>query len=218
MPKVEQKQVIISAIKEQIEGASSVVVVDYRGLTVEQDTLLRKNLREANVTYKVLKNSMMKFAFEGTEYSKLNDTLAGPSAIAISYDDATAGPRVLKKMAKDMKKLEFKAGVVEGELFDGDGIIKIASVPSRDELLSKLLGSIKAPMGSFARTMKALADKVEAEGKAVAGDLAGAESKAETQAAEVETAKDEVAEAEAKAETEAVEVAETDEASETETK
>lgn len=172
MPKIEQKQSIINEIKEQLNGASSIVVVDYRGLTVEQDTVLRKSLRESNITYKVYKNSMMKFAFVGTEFEKLNDTLAGPSAIAISYEDATAGPRVLKNMAKDMKKLEFKAGVVEGDLFDAEGIIKVASVPSRDELLSKLLGSFKSPISSFARTMKALAEKMEETNTALAGDLA----------------------------------------------
>lgn len=174
MPKIEQKQTVVQAIKENIQGASSIVVVDYRGLTVEQDTLLRKTLRQANVSYKVYKNTMMKFAFEGTEFAQLNDTLEGPSAIAISYDDATAGPRILKEMAKDMKKLEFKAGVVEGTLFNADGVIKVASVPSRDVLLSKLLGSFKSPVSAFARTVKAIAEKAEEVGAANAGALVGA--------------------------------------------
>lgn len=172
MPKVEQKQVVISAIKEQLEGASSIVVVDYRGLTVEQDTLLRKNLREANVTYKVYKNTMIKFAFKGTDFEQLNDVLAGPTAIAISYEDSVAGPRILKNMSKDMDKLEFKAGVVDGELYDVDGIVKIASIPSRDALLSKLLGSFKSPITNFARTIKALSDKMEEEGLETAADVA----------------------------------------------
>lgn len=202
MPKVEQKQTVISAIKENIEGASSIVVVDYRGLTVEEDTLLRKTLREANVSYKVYKNTMMKFAFEGTDFAQLNDVLAGPSAIAISYDDATAGPRILKKMAKDMKALEFKAGVVEGELFDVDGIVKVASVPSREELLSKLLGSFKSPVSSFARTIKALADKMEEEGSATAGDLAAGIVKEEAAAEETAEPVAEAAEAEAAEKTE----------------
>lgn len=174
MPKIEQKQTVVQAIKENIQGASSIVVVDYRGLTVEQDTLLRKTLRQANVSYKVYKNTMMKFAFEGTEFAQLNDTLEGPSAIAISYDDATAGPRILKEMAKDMKKLEFKAGVVEGTLFNAEGVIKVASVPSRDVLLSKLLGSFKSPVSAFARTVKAIAEKAEEVGAANAGALVGA--------------------------------------------
>lgn len=173
MPKVEQKQQVISAIKDTMEGSSSIVVVDYRGLSVEQDTQLRKELREANVTYKVFKNTMMRFAFKETDYAQLDDVLAGPSALAISYDDPVAGPRILKKAAKDMQALEFKAGVVEGVLYDADGLLKIASIPSREEMLSKLLGSFKSPMAAFARTMKALSDKMTEENVAVAGDLAG---------------------------------------------
>lgn len=172
MPKVEQKQSVISTIKETIEGASSIVLVDYRGLTVEQDTELRKALREANVTYKVFKNSMMNFAFEGTEYESLKKHLAGPSAVAISYEDPTAGPRILLKYTKDFKKLEFKAGVVEGTYYDEATIAKIAAIPSREELLSKLLGSIKSPISAFARTVKAIAEKVDENGAASAAGIA----------------------------------------------
>jgi large subunit ribosomal protein L10 len=172
VPKIEQKQTVIDSIKEQMNGASSIVVVNYRGLTVEQDTELRKTLREANVTYKVFKNSMMKFAFKGTDYEQLSDVLVGPSAVAISYDDATAGPRILKAMAKTMKAIEFKAGVVEGDLFDAAGVLRVASVPSRDELIAKLLGSFKSPISSFARTMKALAEKMEETDSATAADVA----------------------------------------------
>ncbi len=171
MPNVELKQTVVNIIKENLEGASSVVLVDYRGLTVEEDTKLRKQLREAEVVYKVFKNTMMNFAFEGTEFEELKQHLAGPSAIAISYQDPTAGPRVLKKATKDFKELEFKAGVVEGTYFDVDGIKKIASIPSRDELLAKMLGSLKSPISSFARTMKALADKVEENGVETAAGI-----------------------------------------------
>ncbi len=164
MPNVELKQTVVNTIKENLEGASSIVLVDYRGLTVEEDTKLRKDLREAEVVYKVFKNTMMNFAFEGTEFEELQQHLAGPSAIAISYQDPTAGPRVLKKATKEFDELEFKAGVVEGTYYDVDGIKKIASIPSRDELLAKMLGSFKSPISSFARTMKALADKVEEQG------------------------------------------------------
>lgn len=172
MPKVEQKQTVIDAIKETMEGASSLVLVDYRGLSVEEDTELRKALREANVTYKVFKNSMMKFAFEGTEFEELQKDLAGPSAVAISYDDATAGPRVLLEKSKQFKNLEFKAGVVEGTYYDESMIVKIAAIPSRDELLSKLLGSIKSPISSFARVAKAIAEKAEENGVETAAALA----------------------------------------------
>ena len=171
MPKVEQKQTVISAIEKTMEGASSIVLVDYRGLSVEQDTELRKALREANVTYKVFKNSMMKFAFNGTDYEPLQKHLAGPSAVAISYDDATAGPRVLLEKSKAFKNLEFKAGVVEGTYYDETMIVKIAAIPSRDELLAKLLGSIKSPISAFARLAKAIAEKTEEVGGATAAAI-----------------------------------------------
>ncbi len=186
MPKVEQKQTVISAIKETMEGASSIVLVDYRGLTVEEDTQLRQALREANVTYKVFKNSMMNFAFKDTEFEPLKDHLAGPSAIAISYEDATAGPRILLEKSKAFKNLEFKAGVVEGAYYDTEMIVKIAAIPSRDELLSKLLGSIKSPISSFARIAKAIAEKVEENGGETAAAIAtGASAVTEAPAEEI---------------------------------
>lgn len=172
MPKVEQKQSVIDTIKETMEGASSIVLVDYRGLSVEEDTELRKALREANVTYKVFKNSMMKFAFDGTEFEPLQKHLAGPSAVAISYEDATAGPRILLEKSKEFKNLDFKAGVVDGSYYDETMIVKIAAIPSREVLLSKLLGSIKSPISSFARVAKAIADKVAEEGKETAAGIA----------------------------------------------
>lgn len=173
MPNIEQKQAVIQGIQDKLDGASSVVLVDYRGLTVEEDTELRKQLREANVSYTVFKNTMVRFAVKGTEYEDLSDELKGPNALAISYEDATAGPRILKNMAKKADKLELKSGVVEGTVYDADGIAKIGSIAPKEELLSKLLGSLQAPMGSFARTMKALADKMEETGAAVAGDVEG---------------------------------------------
>lgn len=181
MPKVEQKQAVINGIKEQLQGASSVVLVDYRGLTVAQDTQLRKNLREANVTYRVFKNTMMRFAFEGTDFAQLDSHLEGPSAVAISYEDATAGARILKEAAKTMPNLEFKAGVVDGTYYNAAGIVKIASIPGRNELLSKLLGSFQSPMATFARVVKAVADKAAEQGVAKAGELEAAaeESSAE---------------------------------------
>ena len=117
MAKVELKQPIVQAIASEIEGAQSVVLVDYRGLTVAQDTELRKQLREAGVVYKVYKNTMMKRAFEGTEFEGLEGCLEGPSAIAISKDDATAPARIICNFAKDAPALELKGGVVEEEKF-----------------------------------------------------------------------------------------------------
>ena len=159
MAKVELKQPIVEEISSNIKDAQSVVLVDYRGLTVEQDTKLRKALREEGITYKVYKNTMMNFAFKGTDFESLAPYLEGPSAIAISTTDATAPARVIAKMAKEAKALEIKAGVVEGITYDAAGIAEIAKIPSREELLSKLLGSIQSPIANFARVMNQLAEK-----------------------------------------------------------
>ena len=114
MAKVELKKPIVDEISAHIKDAQSVVLVDYRGLTVEQDTALRKNLREAGVVYKVYKNTFMNFAFKGTQFEGLSEYLEGPNAIAISTEDATAPARILAEFAKTADKLEIKAGVVEG--------------------------------------------------------------------------------------------------------
>lgn len=161
MAKVELKQPIVQAIVDDITGAESVVLVDYRGLTVAQDTELRKQLREAGIIYKVCKNTMMKRAFEGTEFAALEEHLEGPSAIAISKDDATAPARILCKFAKDAKALELKGGVVEGTVYDVAGLAELAKIPSREELLSRLLGSMQSPITNFARVIKQIAEKNE---------------------------------------------------------
>ena len=178
MAKVELKQPIVEEISANIKDAQSVVLVDYRGLTVEQDTNLRKQLREAGITYKVYKNTMMNFAFKGTDFEALAPYLEGPSAIAISTTDATAPARVLAKFAKDADKLEIKAGVVEGIVYDAAGMANIAKIPSREELLSKLLGSIQSPITNFARVMNQLAEK----GGAGACEAAPAEEAAAAEA------------------------------------
>ena len=159
MAKVELKQPIVAEISEVIKDAQSVVLVDYRGLTVEEDTALRKQLREAGVNYKVYKNTLMNFAFKGTDFEALAPFLNGPSAIAVSTEDATAPARILADFAKKAKNLEIKAGVVEGDLYDAKGMAAIASIPSRDVLISKLLGSLQSPITNFARVIKQIAEK-----------------------------------------------------------
>ena len=123
------KQVVIDEIKAKLEKAESAVVIDYIGITVAEADAMRKNLREANVDYTVYKNTLVKRAIEGTEYEPLADVLEGPSALAISYDDATAPARVLNEAIKSYKKMEFKGGVVEGEFLDKEGIQAIADIP-----------------------------------------------------------------------------------------
>jgi len=159
--KVEQKQPIVAEISEAIKDAASIVLVTYSGITVEQDTAMRKELREAGVSYKVYKNTMMKFAFKGTPCEELCKHLEGPNAIAISKDDATAPARILAKYAKDVKALKLVAGVVEDAYYDEAGITALSSIPSREELLGKLLGSIQSPIANFARVISQIAEKQE---------------------------------------------------------
>ena len=188
MAKVELKQPIVQAIAEEIKDAQSVVLVDYRGLTVAQDTELRKQLREAGIVYKVYKKTMMKRAFEGTDFEGLDNCLEGPSAIAVSKDDAAAPARILCKFAKDAPALELKGGVVEGTVYDVAGLTELSKIPSREELLSRLLGSMQSPIANFARVIKQIAEKD--------GETAEAAPAAEAPAAEAaETAEAPAAEA-----------------------
>ena len=158
-----QKQIIIDEIKGKLENAQAAVVVDYQCITVAQADAMRKKLREANVDYTVYKNTLVKRAIDGTVYAGLADVLDGPSALAISTEDATAPARVLNEVIKDFKKMEFKAGVVEGTFFDKNGIQAIADIPGRDVLIAKFMGSIQSPVSKAVRTFQAIADaKAEA--------------------------------------------------------
>lgn len=176
MAKVELKQPIVAAIAEDIKDAQSVVLVDYRGLTVAQDTELRKQFREAGVIYKVCKNTMMKRAFEGTEFAGLDEYLEGPSAMAVCKEDATAPARILCEFKKKADKLELKAGVVEGTVYDVNELSEIAKIPSRDVLLGRLFGSMQSPIANFARVIKQIAEK---DGEGAAAEEAPAETAAE---------------------------------------
>ena len=159
MAKVELKQPIVAEISELLDGAATAVVVDYRGLTVAQDTELRKQLREAGVTYKVYKNTMIRRAAEGTAFAALDPHLEGPTAIAVSKTDATAAARILAEFAKKADKLEIKGGVVEGNYYDAKGMQVIATIPSREVLLGRLLGSMQSPIANFARVLYQIAEK-----------------------------------------------------------
>ena len=158
MAKVEQKQPIIKEISDYLNGATSAVLVNYRGLTVDQDTKLRKQLREAGIVYKVYKNTMINFAVKDTEFAELAQLLEGPTAIAISKDDATAPARIIAQFAKTAPVLEMKAGVVEGTFYGPDDIKAIADIPSREVLLSRLFGSMQSPIANLARVLNQIAE------------------------------------------------------------
>lgn len=159
MAKVEVKQPVVDEIKKHVSESSSVVLVDYRGLTVEQDTAMRKQLREEGIVYKVYKNTMLKRAFEGTDFAQLDQNLEGPTAIAFGNVDATAPARILSKCAKTADKLEFKGAVVDGVYYDAEGVKLLAAIPSKEVLISRLLGSLQSPVANFARVIKQIAEQ-----------------------------------------------------------
>ena len=187
MAKVELKQPIVDEIKGYAADAKAAVLVDYRGLTVEQDTELRRQLREAGVVYKVYKNTMLVRAFEGTDFAQLDKDLEGPTAIAFSAEDETAPARILSDFAKEVEALQFKSGVVAGTYYDEAGIQALAKIPSRDTLISKLLGSLQSPVTNLARVLNQIAEKggaPEAAAEPVAEEAAPEVAEAAPEAAE----------------------------------
>lgn len=166
-----EKQAIIDEIKTKLESAKSAIVIDYAGITVDEANQMRKGLREANVDYKIYKNTLMKRAIEGTAFEELEQVLEGPSAFAMSDEDATAPSRVLAKTMKDLNKMSFKGGVVEGTFYDAEGLDKLSKIPGREVLIAKFMGSIQSPVGKFVRTLAAIAEE-----KAKNGDTPVAEA------------------------------------------
>lgn len=163
MAKVELKKPVVEEISNAIKEAQAIVLVNYSGISVEDDTKLRRELREAGISYKVYKNTMMNFAFKGTPCEELCKHLEGQNAIAISPTDATAPARIISKYAKTVPTLELVAGVIEDNYCDKKGVEALASIPSREELLGKLLGSMQSPVANFARVISQIADsKAEA--------------------------------------------------------
>ncbi len=162
---LDAKKAVVSEIAEKMKTASAVLVVDYRGLKVEQATELRKQLREAGVDFKVYKNTMARRAAEETGFEALVPHLKGPNAIAFSEEDVIAPAKVLHTFAKENEDLVIKAGVIEGEEVTVEEIQALAELPSRDGLLSMLLSVLEAPMRNVALAAKAVADKKAEEGE-----------------------------------------------------
>lgn len=157
------KEAKVAEIKEKLQNSKSIVLANYQGLTVEEDTNLRKTLREAGVEYKVYKNTLVILAAKELGIKGLEQYLEGPVSIAFGYEDATAPARVLHTFAKDHKKLELKAGLVEGALYNKEEIQQIATIPSKEVLIAKLLGSFKAPLSNLAYLVNAIKEKKESE-------------------------------------------------------
>lgn len=157
------KEAKVVEIKEKLEKAQSVILASYQGLTVEEDTTLRKSLREAGVEYKVYKNSLVILAAKELGMEGIEEYLEGPVSIAFGYEDATAPARILFDFAKTHKKLELKAGIVDSVIYNKEQVEKLATIPSKEVLIAKLLGSFKAPLSSFAYLVNAIKEKKETE-------------------------------------------------------
>ena len=161
---IETKKVQVEEIAEKFKAAASVVVVDYRGLTVGQVTELRKQLREAGVEYKVYKNTLTRRAAEAAGLEGINEFLTGPNAIAFSTEDVVAPAKIINDFAKKNEALEIKAGIIEGTIASVEDVKALAELPSREGLLSMLLSVLQAPVRNFALATKAVADQKEEQG------------------------------------------------------
>lgn len=150
---LESKQQVVNEISDKLQRSVTAVLTDYRGLNVAEATLLRKELRDAGVEYRVLKNTLTKLAAEKAGYEELKKDLVGPTAIAFSYDDPVAPAKILSKFAKEYKKLVLKSGVVEGKIIDLQGISALADLPSREVLLAQVLAGFQAPVSGFVNVM-----------------------------------------------------------------
>ncbi len=156
---LEAKKARVEELTELLKGSVSGVLVDYKGITVEDDTKLRRELREAGVQYFVEKNTMLRFALKNAGLEGMEDVLHGSTAVALSQDDQTAPARILGKFAeKSADSFNLKAGFVEGEVYDAAGVQALSKIPSKEVLLSQLVGSLQGPMQKLAAILKAVAD------------------------------------------------------------
>ncbi|WP_297959201.1 50S ribosomal protein L10 [uncultured Ruminococcus sp.] len=162
---LEAKKAKVEKLTEIIKNSVSGVLVDYKGITVEEDTKLRKELREAGVNYFVEKNTMLLRAFKECGIEGFEEALNGTTALAVSNDDQTAPARILGKFAEKAgdDKFNLKAGYVEGEVYDQAGVVALSKIPSKDTLLAQLVGSLQGPLQKLAATLNAVADKKKEE-------------------------------------------------------
>ena len=196
---LESKKAMVKELADRLNNAQAGVLADYRGLTVEQDTELRRKLREANVQYTVIKNSIIHFAVKEAGLEGLDSVLEGPTALATSSEDVVSPAKVLCDFAKDHEKLEVKAGFVDGAVISIDEVKKYASIPSKEVLISKMLGSLLSPIGALARTLQAIVDEEATPGHGGSEEAPTEETKA-AEEPKAEEPKAEEAPAEAPAE------------------
>ena len=153
---LEMKKTVVAGIKEKFEKAQTVVLVDYRGLTVAEDTELRNQLRKAGVEYAVLKNTMISRAIEGMNVDEMHASLEGPTAVAFGYEDMIAPAKILSEFAKKSKKLTIKCGVCDGAYLNADGVEALASLPSKEFLIAKIMGSMMSSVSKFVYCVEAI--------------------------------------------------------------
>lgn len=163
---LEQKKAIVASVSDRINNSVAGVIVDYKGISVADDTALRKELREAGVEYTVVKNTLIKLAIKGTSLESMSDVLDGSSALATSDSDYVAAARILNKYAEDHENFKLKAGYLDGEVIGMDKLMELATLPSRETLLSMVANVFSAPIAGFARAVQAIADKAEAPAEA----------------------------------------------------
>ena len=156
---LEQKKQLVAELKEKLDASIAGVVVNYSGTSVADDTALRKELRENNVNYFVVKNTLLARAIEGTELEGMKEVLEGTTAIALSNDDHTAAARILCKFAESHENFTVKAGFLDGKLTDLETIDTLAKLPSRDVLLATVCNVFQAPIAAFARVIQVVVDK-----------------------------------------------------------
>jgi large subunit ribosomal protein L10 len=159
----EKKKEVVKEIQEKFANAKSVVLSDYRGLNVAETTELREKFREAGVEYKVYKNNLVKLAVKGTDFEEITADLTGPNAIAFGYEDPVVPAKVIKDFAKEHNNLSLKTGIIEGEYFGAEKMLKIAEIPSKDELIVRFLSSIKSPVNNFVYLLNNIKDEMETE-------------------------------------------------------
>ncbi len=162
-----QKQQIVEDLKEKLSKAVTGVVVDYKGISVADDTALRKELRENGVNYFVVKNTLLARAIEGTDLEEMKSVLEGTTAIALSDEDYTAAARILCKYAGAHENFKVKSGFLDGKLIDLETVDQLAKLPTREVLLATVLSAFQAPIAAFARAVQAIVDK---NGEAPAAD------------------------------------------------
>ena len=204
---LETKKAQVAEIVEALNGATTGVLMDYRGLTVEEDTKLRNDLRAAGVKYFVVKNTLLRLAANQVGLEELDSILHGPTALALS-EDPVAPAKILFDFAKNNEKVEIKSGFMDGKVLSADELTRLAKTPSKETLIAKIMGSLNAPVSNLARLLATIADGgveiadliAKKNGEAAPAEEAKAEETAEAPKAEAAAPAEEAPEVEAKAE------------------